>query len=918
MKRFVVFACVLPLVFSAALHAAQICDLTLTACPKQLPSGTLQVPLDVISLDTRLPFCQETGIITSQVQPSIVFIIDNSGSMSMGDYDDALENDPEEARFKVVADLLTQINTTNPGAEVGIVAFSRRLQFDHRDNSLFKTAFPTDTSQHDSYVPLITLNQVFADGRIGLDTLRAFLKHDTDGDMAYATTRPASRGSNDNLVATTGGRLSMRPGTDITLGFEAAKLAMLTAKAPKANQYFIFLSDGEPGGLDSGRTAMRDDFIQGVNTPTTFTVYFTRGAVGVPTSIRNMTTNIRANNYSATNPESQYFSVGTPATELQTLLQNSVLSRILTVPTQAQSVTLSVDGKTQSSTQRGPDNGFVLSTRMPLQATVTPIQFSYTHTFRDTTVTPAVNRDTIISYAFNVQRQANAVLPTNATKTCREQADLSLYSGGQAITTVTANESRLEARLTPTAGNTCTNCQVDIRPSASADNEKLNLVAAGNHVSASFVRLESLTPVAGDGIVQHLGTDSLILTWVNPEIPLDVVRKAYPFQGIQPTLSLFHSGTEITMVRAEHANLEIRLNLPGGIPCQSCAVEVALVGSTDKENVILTGSSAPYLGTFSRAVGSPPLPGDGRLTHLATDSIVLSYTNPLTMQSIRRAYPFQGIAPTVKLFYAGREIDTVKADHDRLEIQLDPGGTPCAACVVEVSLVGSADRENVAMTGTAAPYTGSFGRGLGITAAPGDGQLIHLASDSIVIRFTNPMTLLTVRRAYPYVDLNNKIVSRLHNQVARTTDVSSGLGGPHWLISGASNLRVQTTTPGLCCQVVGQDLKFGHADSLHYTGVVLEASREFQVDINIFTNLGQFVNKVAVTVPREEFLKLPQVPGKETRTLRLLWKGLTESGSRAGTGAYIFHTVTRLLPVPGSTGPNLVTSEYKTLGVLRR
>jgi hypothetical protein len=150
----------LPLLLVGALQAAQVCDLTLTACPKALPAGTLTVPMDVISLDARVPVCQESGVITSQVQPSIVFIIDNSGSMSMGDYDDDQETDPTEARFSVVASLLEEINAAHPGTEVGLVAFSRRLQFDHRDNAFFKTAFPTDTSQHDSYAPLTALNKV--------------------------------------------------------------------------------------------------------------------------------------------------------------------------------------------------------------------------------------------------------------------------------------------------------------------------------------------------------------------------------------------------------------------------------------------------------------------------------------------------------------------------------------------------------------------------------------------------------------------------------------------------------------------------------------------------------------------------------------------------------------------------------------
>ena len=62
------------------------------------------------------------------------------------DFDDAQENDPEEARFSVVSSLLDSDRLpTHPATEVGLVVFNRRLQFDHRDNALFKSAFPNDT-----------------------------------------------------------------------------------------------------------------------------------------------------------------------------------------------------------------------------------------------------------------------------------------------------------------------------------------------------------------------------------------------------------------------------------------------------------------------------------------------------------------------------------------------------------------------------------------------------------------------------------------------------------------------------------------------------------------------------------------------------------------------------------------------------
>lgn len=798
----------LPLLLVGALQAAQVCDLTLTACPKALPAGTLTVPMDVISLDARVPVCQESGVITSQVQPSIVFIIDNSGSMSMGDYDDDQETDPTEARFSVVASLLEEINAAHPGTEVGLVAFSRRLQFDHRDNAFFKTAFPTDTSQHDSYAPLTALNKVFPNGRTGLDTLRSLLQHDTDGNMTYATKLPASRGSNDNLVQQTGGRLSMRPGTDITLGFEAAKLAMADSKSPKANQFFVFLSDGAPGGVDSGRTAMQNDFERGTNTPTTFTVYFTRGNGSAPAAIRTMTTNIQNNGYSTSNPQSAAYSVGAPATELQNLLRTSVLNRILTVPTAGKSVELTVDGKIQTTANRGPDSSsFVFSSSTPLSAGLTQIQFKYSHSFRDTTVTPAVMRDTLVTYTLAVQRGATASLPASVTKTCREQAALNLFSGGQMLNSVTANQANLEVRVTPSTGQTCTNCSVQISPSGTADRETLPLTGQAGYASGSFVRVESLTPAAGDGKLQHVASDSLIFLWTNPANPLDVVRRSFPYQTIPASLSLFSGGKQLDTVTADHGALEIHLALPTGETCNACQVQVLPSGSPDRENVTLSGGASPYLGSFSREVSVGPVPGDGKLSHLATDSIVLVYVNPLTQQQIRRSYP--------------------------------------------------------------------------------------------------------------YVDFKNEIDLKVHNAVARMPSSVSSPTGMHWAISDTRGLVVQNTGKGLCCDVLTGALNAANPDSSKYVGLKIEATREFKVEVSLFTNLGAFVNSVAFTVPRAEFTKLSPVAGKEARVLRLLWKGLSESGARAGTGAYIFRSTVSLLPVPGLTASEPAVTTYRTLGVVR-
>jgi hypothetical protein len=912
-----------PLLFLGLLQAAQVCDLTLTACPKQLPTGTLTVPMDVISLDARIPSCKETGVITATVKPSIVFIIDNSGSMSMGNYDDAQETDPEEARFSVVSTLLDDINKSNPGTEVGMVFFSRRLQLDHRDNPVFQTAFPGDTSQHDSYMPLTALNKKYANGRTGLDTLRSLLMHDTDGNMTYATKRLASRGTNDNSILTdpiAPGRENIRRGTDITLGFEAAKLAIKTSTSPVDNQFFIFLSDGDAGSVDSGRTNLINNYQQGTGVPTTFTVFFSRNNT-VPAGIRTMTTNIQTNKYSNSNPLSANYSVGVPATQLQTLLQNNVLNRILTVATTGKAVEVAITGGAkQSTTTRGTDStSFLVSTRMPLNAGLTEIKFNYTHSFTDTTVNPAAIRDTLISYAINVQRGNTTTLPSNVTKTCRDQADLALLSGGQALTVVTANQANLEVRVTPTTGQSCANCTVKLSPSASADLETLPLAPQGSYFAGNFVRIESITPVVGDGKLQHKSSDSLVLVWANPENPLDVVRRSFPYQGILPVLSLFSGDKELTAVTADQGLLEVRLTLASGETCVSCQVQILASTSADRENVTLAGAASPFRGTFTHEVGINPVAGDGKFWHSPSDSIILVYVNPLTQQTIRRAYAYTDILPTLSLFHNGKELDTVTAEHGTLEIHLTlPSGLKCNACQVQVLPSGSPDRENVAMSGAASPYRGSFAREVGLSPVLGDGKLHHLANDSIVLLYVNPVSQQKVRRSYLYIDFKNEIGLIPHNTVAHAPQNEDLTNGSQWIIADAPNLKVEIIgKSGTCCEIRSVSTDPKSPDFLHYIGQKVEASREFSVEMAIFTNVGQFVNKVAFTVTRPEFIKLTAVVGKETRYLRLLWKGFSLVGSRAGTGAYILRTTVTLLPVPGLTASTKTTTDYVRMGLIR-
>lgn len=896
------------LLASMIAHADQVCDLTLTACPKQLPAGPLLVPMDVISLDARIPYCQEMGTIVNAQPASIFFVIDNSTSMG--------NTDPDEARFSVVTSLLDSIHAASPSTRVGLAIFNNRLSFDTRDNPFFRPAFPGDTTQHDAYVPLIRLDTLFGEGSTrGLDTLKALLRHN-NGTLVYNTTRPRERGPAG------GGGGGAFAGTDITLGFEAALQAMLPSPSPKEARFIIFLSDGDAGNVDASRQDRMNVFEQGLNTPTTYTIFFNGGAAAVPTSIQTMTTNIQGNGYSSSNPRSAAFSIDLPGAQLQILLQTSVLSQILTVPTTGKSVSVILNGGAPLSTDTRPDSAhFAFTKRMALSAVTTAIEFQYTHTFQDTTVRPPVPRDTIIKYTLNVQRSPQAgALPGTVTKSCREQAALTLHSGGQNLSVVTTSHATLEARLTPTAGQTCADCAVEVSLTGSLDKENLALSPAGAAYGVAFGRLESVTPLPGDGSLQHVASDSIVLTWINPENSLDVVRRSWPFQAQPSSLALFAGDVPVEAVTAHMSGLEARLTRPAGTPCDGCAIQISPSGGADREMRPLAASGGTFNGTFVRMESVTPVPGDGTLQHAASDSIVILWVNPANPADfVRRSYPYVPVPPALALFSGGKQLDTVTSAHENLEIRLTlPGGEPCLGCTVAATSTGGGDQENVAMTGAASPYIGRLVRVVSLTPAAGNGRLEHAAADSLVFTYENPLNpAQRVRRSYPFINFANIAGILPQNSIARTGPVPAADGG-QWILSEAPNLVVQVQPgSGICCRVLATPANSLSPDSSRTVGILIEASREFNLDVKVFSHLGEFVNRLAFTVPREEFPKLSPMGGRDARYFRLLWNGQTLNGSPVGTGAYILKTSVTLLPVPGVTDAATTATLIHRVGVLR-
>lgn len=368
------------------------CALRIGICPGDFSSSTIIVPADVKFLDPLVPICKDS--VTIGPPPSVVFIIDQSGSMST--------NDAQNRRFAVTVDAIDRLFALSPGTEVGLSIFSFRLSFDIRDGGLFQ---PAIAGQPDAYVPLIALNKVFDNGRTGIDTLKSLLRH-ANGNMVFATTQPAPRAP----FAT-----GTRGGTDISLGFQGAVAAMAKAKATRDNQFFIFLSDGLPSGQDSGRTDSatvnfwRD---QTASFPTTLTVFFTPpgGAQTAPQDIITMTTNVQNNNYSTSNPTSAFFAVSSNL--LGDRIQQELLSRIKTLPTVPVGASITVGGVTANGQVR--DTNFIFSKGIALSDSVMVIVLKYTYTYTDTTGGQNVKKEQVRTHTLTVRKVLNATLPPNS------------------------------------------------------------------------------------------------------------------------------------------------------------------------------------------------------------------------------------------------------------------------------------------------------------------------------------------------------------------------------------------------------------------------------------------------------------------------------------------------------------------------
>lgn len=499
------------LLFFITIQAQQNCDFSFRTClGGQSGTDTIYVPLSVIAMSSTVKACEGDdvgeGVWDTSAPPSIVFVIDNSGSMT-----NSPGNDVMGARFVVTRDLLDTIYSSVPNAEVGVVVFREKLYLDNSNNSIF---VPLPGRGNQSYLPLIRLNSMIG-AQTGIQAIGSILATDTlrSGRRTYVDLiyRPA--------FTTTGY-------TNINSAFDAAREALKSAKNPKDRQFVIFLSDGLPNpandtSMQGGRNGY--DFVNGTNMPTTFTVYLSEAESRTPDTLIKMTDNIRNNGYSATNSKSNIWTISSNYDDLMSLLLENILKPILTVTSgNARSVVVN-----RMISQTKTDSGFVFQERFPLNKDTT--SFHVEISLRKTnTVTGEIN-DTLEKRDFVVVRRNGQQSP-DLYLSCWDKPQLGLYHNGKQVYAVSEAMADLEIRFV-SGDQVFDAVSVDVTHTSGIvkDIETIALEKSDSVWAKHFQREINENPDPGDLRLQHLGQDSIVVIFRNPELPLDSIRLALPF-----------------------------------------------------------------------------------------------------------------------------------------------------------------------------------------------------------------------------------------------------------------------------------------------------------------------------------------------------------------------------------------------------
>jgi hypothetical protein len=525
------------------LSAREVGKFSYKGAPEDFDSSTIVVSDTMVAMSEKVYVKVQNQFVIDSVRdtPSIFFVIDHSLSMSYDNGNNPV-NDQWGNRFTVTSAFIDSIYKMYPAAEIGFCVFAPNLYMRPQDDTMFDTINAAGyTRSNGSYLPLLRLNQTYTSTpysgttapRTGLSILKYYLQTDS---IASPGSSPLGGAYYRELHYHP---ITVPTGTNITVGFEAAKSAMQRSRHPTENQYVIFLSDGA-ANYPNNNNAVRDAYIAGTNVPTTFTVFFTQ-STAVPANIATMTTNIQNNLYSGNNGRSNAWPFYNASfSSLMNFLMVNVYS-VITIPQVEKPARITIGTQTATS---WVDSAFTFGRLFPLSTGPTT-PFNYTITYHLTKDSVLV-KDTSHTVYFNVQRTPGIWLDPALYDVKYWDRDLSLRFNGTtlattanaAVTVINEAMATLEARFdfdTGTARYKYTTVQVEISNTNTVprDKEMYTLTKGStNFFSRQFTRAVSASPVAGNGVLEHASPDDTIIAIFrnreNPALPLDTLKIACP------------------------------------------------------------------------------------------------------------------------------------------------------------------------------------------------------------------------------------------------------------------------------------------------------------------------------------------------------------------------------------------------------
>lgn len=507
------------LILISRINSAEVCEWILNTCPEGINNQIITVPSSVIALSPNIRACQTVEEFVSNDTPAIMFVIDDSRSMTNHEYRGMYQdgNDPDGNRFIVTGSLLDSIYQGQPATRVGLVVFRSGLYFDKNTHELLKLMenIPEEDSlKSQAYLPPLILDSTYSfnDGKMkGIDIIKYFLKTKNEKDSVRLAYEPG---------------FEMVSGTNINYGFDGALQGLKTIPEPVIpldQRYVIFLSDGEANSVSFDP---RDPwaFAEAENTPTTFTVFLSNNLSTPPRRLQDFTENVRENGYSQSNPKSAIWSIRANREELMTLFMDNIIRPIMNKQV-GRPKSMKINNKTSTSFK---DKDSVFQFDGQIAIVKDTMKFSMEITYQVIDDKTDEKFDSVTQSSFTIVRTDKVSEPSEGSIDCWDR-DVSLYYNGSPITAVNETMDKLQVVFTSSKDN-YSSVTVQITHSSGNNRDKFDLPLKedGSRWTEEFARIVA-EPVTSDKILQHQASDSIIVIFRNPDNALDTIRKSYPF-----------------------------------------------------------------------------------------------------------------------------------------------------------------------------------------------------------------------------------------------------------------------------------------------------------------------------------------------------------------------------------------------------